>query len=123
MAVKLDQIGIYNKALVLALKNKDASASGYPISDYRHPQSYNYDLSYGMYGINTKKALPGSYVGIKYYCYNRDNTIDMAKRIVHIYDRLNPGSPETFYRLIHTSARPDLRDNSYSTCDLITDIP
>jgi hypothetical protein len=47
----------------------------------------------------------------------------MAKRIVHIHDPLNPGSPETFYRLIHTSAKPGLNDNSYSTCDQITDIP
>jgi hypothetical protein len=122
MAVKLDLIGMYNKALVLALKNGDSSASGYPISDYLHPDGYNYDLSYGMYGINSKKALPGSYVGTKYYCFNRDG-IDMAKRIVHIHDPKNPGSAETFYRLIHTSAAPGLRDNSYSTCDLITDIP
>jgi hypothetical protein len=122
MAVKYNQIGITNMALVLALKNGYASASGYPISDYKHPGGYNYDLSFGMYGINQKKALPGSYVGTKYYCFNSGG-IDMAKRIVHIHDPLNPGSAETFYRLIHTSASPGLRDNSYSTCDLITDIP
>jgi hypothetical protein len=109
-------------ALVLALKNGDEWAAGYPISDYLHDKSYNYDLSYGLHAIATKRQLPGSYVGTKYYCYDR-NGIDMKKRIVHIHDHVNPQAPQTFYRLIHTAASPNLRDNSYSACDLITDIP
>lgn len=122
MSVKFSQIGAVNQALVLAIKNKQELASGYPISDYLHDKAYNYDLSFGVYGINNKKLLSGSYVGTKYYCWTKDG-IDMAKRIVHIHDRLNPASPQTFYRLIHTSAQPGLQDNSYSHCDEITDIP
>lgn len=123
MAVDYSQIGAFNQALVVALKTGATHASGYPIADYRHAMSYNYDLSFGMYGINNKKPLPGSYVGTKYYCYRSDNTIDMKKRIVHIHDPVNPTNPETFYRLIHTKSDPDARDNSYSNCDLITNIP
>ena len=122
MAVKFDQIGAINMELVLALKNGVDHAAGYPVSDYLHDKAYNYDLSYGLNGIASKRQLAGTYVGVKYYCYDR-NGIDMKKRIVHIHDRLNAGSPQTFYRLIHTGASPGLRDNSYSSCDLITDIP
>lgn len=123
MPVKFDQIGKVNQALVLAIKNGDTHAMGYPLTEYQHDTAFNYDLSFGVYGINTKKPLSGTYVGVKYYCYKSVSEIDMAKRIVHIYDRLNPGSPQTFYRLIHTPGDPGLRDNSYNQCDLITDIP
>ena len=122
MAVKFDQIGAVNMALVLALKNGATHAAGYPISDYLHNKAYNYDLSYGLHAVLNKRLLPGSYVGTKYYCFTAYG-IDMKKRIVHIHDPLNPGSPVTFYRLIHTSSSPGLSDNSYSQCDLITDIP
>ncbi len=122
MPVSFSQIGQVNQTLVLALKNKQPLASGYPISDYLHDKAYNYDLSFGVYGIVNKKPLSGTYVGTKYYCY-KGNERDMAKRIVHIHDPKNPGSPESFYRLIHTAAEPGLQDNSYSYCDLITDIP
>jgi hypothetical protein len=122
MPVKFSQIGEVNKELVLALKNGESHAWGYPVSDYLHDKAYNYDLSFGLYGINNKKTLSGTYVGTKYYCFTKDG-IDMKKRIVHIHDRLNPTAAQTFYRLIHTAAEPDLRDNSYCQCDLITDIP
>lgn len=122
MAVKFDQIGATNMALVLALKNGEDHAAGFPVSDYLHDKSYNYDLSYGLNGISSKRQLSGTYVGTKYYCYDKSG-IDMKKRIVHIYDRLNPNAAQTFYRLVHTGAAPGLRDNSYSACDLITDIP
>ena len=122
MAVKFDQIGAVNMALVLALKNGEDHAAGYPVSDYLHDKAYNYDLSYGLQAILTKRLLEGTYVGKKYYCYDR-NGIDMKKRIVHIYDSQNAKAAQTFYRLIHTAGAPGLRDNSYSNCDLITDIP
>jgi hypothetical protein len=122
MAVKFDQIGSINMELVLALKNGKDHAAGYPVSDYLHDKSYNYDLSYGLHAIWNKRLLPGTYVGTKYYCFTKFG-IDMAKRIVHIHDLQNAGAAQTFYRLIHTSASPGLRDNSYSKCDLITDIP
>lgn len=122
MAVKFDQIGAINMALVLALKTGKDHAAGYPVSDYLHDKAYNYDLSYGLQAILTKRLLPGSYVGTKYYCYDR-NGIDMRKRIVHVHDPQNPRAAQSFYRLIHTSAEPGLRDNSYNQCDLITDIP
>ena len=122
MAVKFDQIGSVNMALVLALKRGEDHAAGYPISEYLHDKAYNYDLSYGLQAIATKRLLSGTYTGKKYYCYDK-NGIDMKKRIVHIHDSENPRSPQTFYRLVHTSGAPGLRDNSYGQCDLITDIP
>ena len=122
MAVKFDQIGSINMALVLALKNGKDHAAGRPISDYQHAQSYNYDLSYGLNAIYSKRQLEGSYVGTKYYCYTKTE-IDMKKRIVHIRDTKDSSNPQYFYRLIHTAANPGLRDNSYNQCDLITDIP
>ena len=123
MAVDYNSIGSINMALVLALQNRAEHAAGFPVSEYLHDKAYNYDLSFGLVGIATKRSLPGTYVGVKYYCYDKKNGIDMKKRIVHIFDPKNPGSPQTFYRLIHTAGRPGLRDNSYSSCDLITGIP
>lgn len=123
MPVKFDQIGKVNQALVIAIKNGDTHVMGYALSEYQHDTAFNYDLSFGVYGIVNKKPLAGTYVGTKYYCYKSVSEIDMAKRIVHIHDRLDSSSPQTFYRLIHTSGQPGLRDNSYSHCDLITDIP
>ena len=122
MSVMYTEIGALNMALVAALKKGLPTASGYPISDYLHDKTYNYDLSFGLMAIAGNRMLSGTYIGIKYYCYNKEGR-DMAKRIVHIKDPKNPGSPQSFYRLIHTAAAPGLRDNSYGACDLITNIP
>ena len=124
MAVHVDQIGKYNKALVTDLKAGNTHTSGTLITEWVHAQSYNYDLSYGVMACgNNSKRLSGKWVGVKYYCADRDFNWDMAKRIVHIYDRDNKVATQKFYRLIHTKGDPGLRDNSYSQCDEITNIP
>jgi hypothetical protein len=122
MPVDFNQIGATNMALVLALKNGIAHASGYPVTDYLHPEAYNYDLSYGLHAIANRRYLTGSYTGTKYYCHDGFDW-DMKKRIVHIHDPLHPASPQTFYRLIHTGGPQGARDNSYGQCDLIANIP
>jgi hypothetical protein len=122
MAIDFNQIGSINMDLVLALKNGETHAAGFPVSDYLHDKAYNYDLSYGLHGIANKRALSGTYVGVKYYCYNAQG-INMKKRLVHIYDPKNADNPQTFYILVHTAGQPGLRDNSYSNCDLVTNIP
>ncbi len=124
MAVHVDQIGKYNKQLVLDLKAGNGESSGVSITEWRHPQAYNYDLSYGVMACgNNSKRLQGRFVGIKYYCADKSFEWDMSKRIVHIYDQDNKAATQQFYRLIHTSGSPGLTDNSYSNCDLITNIP
>jgi hypothetical protein len=128
VTVKLNEVGSINKDLILALKKRAAGdhesthAAGFPISEYLHEALFNYDLSYGVHGITTKKALPIELVGTKYYCYTK-NGRDMAKRIVHIHNPKDAKAPQKFYRLIHTAGTPGLRDNSYSKCEEITDIP
>lgn len=122
VTVKLNEVGSINKDLILALKNGETHAAGYPVSEYLHEALFNYDLSYGVHGIATKKALPTGFVGTKYYCYTKQGR-DMAKRIVHIHNPKDPKAPQKFYRLIHTAGAPGLRDNSYSTCEEIVDIP
>ena len=47
----------------------------------------------------------------------------MKKRIVHIYDKDDRLKTQKFYRLIHTAGNPGLRDNSYSNCEEIIEIP
>ncbi|HTJ31241.1 MAG TPA: hypothetical protein VL346_12110 [Acidobacteriaceae bacterium] len=123
MAVDYKQIGQSNQQIVLALKNGWTHIGDDPIEDFRHSTAYNYDLSYGLHAIYNKTMLKGTYVGVKYYCCDKYWEWDMAKRIVHVYDRLNPASPQSFYRLIHTPGAPEARDNSYNQCDLITNIP
>ncbi len=120
--VKLNEIGSINRDLVLALKNGEKDAAGYPVSEYLHEALFNYDLSYGVHGITNKKALQGGYIGTKYYCYNKMGR-DMAKRIVHIHNPRDRNAPQKFYRLTHTAGAPGLRDNSYGSCEEIVDIP
>ena len=119
MPISIDNIGKYNKQLVLDLIAGNDTSSGAAISEWRHAQSYNYDLSYGIAGINSKRSLPGKKVGVKYYCADSSFNWDMAKRIVHIYDPTDSSVPAEFYRLIHTPGDPGLRDNSYSQCERI----
>ena len=124
MSVNIDQIGYYNRQLVIDLKAGNIETSGTLVSEWLHEQSYNYDLSYGVMACgNPNKRLQGRWVGRKYYCATREFEWDMAKRIVHIYDLDNRVGTQKFYRLIHTAAQPGLRDNSYSQCDEITNIP
>jgi len=124
MAVHIDQIGKYNAQLVIDLKAGNTHSSGLLMSEWLHDKAYNYDLSYGVMACgNNSKLLQGKYVGVKYYCSDRNLDFDMAKRIVHIYDRDNVAGTQKFYRLIHTPGAPGLRDNSYSSCDEITNIP
>lgn len=124
MAIHIDSIGKYNKQLVIDLKAGKIYTSGTLISEWVHAKSYNYDLSYGVMACgDSGKTLKGKYIGVKYYCAKRDFSWDMAKRIVHIYDRDNKLGTQKFYRLIHTSAPVGLRDNSYSQCDEVTNIP
>ncbi|MGI8771265.1 MAG: hypothetical protein ACR2JE_07500 [Acidobacteriaceae bacterium] len=120
--IKLNEIGLINKDLVLALNNGEKEAAGYPISEYLHEALFNYDLSYGVHGITTKKALQDGYVGTKYYCYKKMDR-DMAKRIVHIHKPKDPKAPQKFYRLTHTAGAPGLRDNSYGNCEEIVGVP
>ena len=124
MSVDIDNIGKYNKQLILDLKAGKTHTSGTLISEWKHAQNYNYDLSFGVMACgNPGKLLKGTFVGEKYYCANKDFSWDMAKRIVHVYDTKNRAGTEKFYRLIHTSASPGLRDNSYNRCDEIINIP
>lgn len=123
MAVDINQIGKYNKQLILDLKAGRMSSSGYPISDWQHESSYNYDLSYGVMACgNSSKRLQGTLIGKKYYCATSDFEWDMAKRIVHIYDPKNSSTAHKFYRLIHTKGKPGCYLNTYSTCELVTGI-
>lgn len=115
--IKIDQIGKYNKQLVLDLLAGNSTSSGHPIEEWRHDQSYNYDLSFGIAGVHAKRMLPGTKVGIKYYCATRDFEWDMKRRIVHIYDRNDKNVPAEFYLLTHTDG--PVRDNSYSKCETI----
>lgn len=124
MAIDINNIGKYNKQLVIDLKAGKLFSSNTRISEWVHAKSYNYDLSYGVMACgDSGKSLKGKYIGVKYYCANRDFGWDMGKPIVHIYDRDNRVGTQKFYRLIHTSSKPGLHDNSYSSCDEITGIP
>lgn len=122
--VHIDQIGKYNKQLVIDLKAGRTETSGTLISTWKHAMGYPYDLSYGVRACgNSGMKLPGKWVGDKYYCADKDFEWDMAKRIVHIYDRDNKATTQKFYRLIHTPGEAQLRDNSYNQCDEITNVP
>jgi len=124
MAVDIDDIGKYNKQLVLDLKAGNTHTSGTLVSEWKHAQAYNYDLSFGVMACgNPGMTLKGTFVGVKYYCANKDFSWDMAKRIVHVFDTKNQQGTQKFYRLIHKKGDPGLRDNSYSHCDEITNIP
>jgi hypothetical protein len=115
--IQIDQIGKYNKQLVLDLLAGNSASSDAPIEEWRHTQSYNYDLSFGVAAIHAKRMLPGTKVGVKYYCATRDFEWDMKRRIVHVYDRLNANVRSEFYLLTHSDG--PVRDNSYSMCQTI----
>jgi hypothetical protein len=117
MPVQINQLGAVNMQLVLDLAQGNSQSSGYAISDFVHDKSYNYDLSFGVH--HKDKPLRDARIGVKYYCYSTLAAIDMKKRIVHIYNPHNRRGTQKFYRLIHTSASPGLRDNSYSTVEEI----
>lgn len=112
--IGIDTIGMYNRELVIELARGSKDFSGSLIEDFKHAQLYNYDSS-GM-------PLSDSRVGVKYYCTSDGKTWDMKKRIVHVLDSKSPNNRAKmqFYRLIHTSAAPGLRDNSYQSCEEIT---
>jgi hypothetical protein len=123
MAVKIDEIGKHNKQLVLDLKDGKDKSNGYPITDWCHEKSYNYDLSFGVMACgNSSKQLKGTFVGVKYYCADAEMNWDMAKRIVHVYDTKNKAGTQKFYRLIHTKGKPGAYLNTYSACDEITGV-
>ena len=124
MAIHVDQIGKYNKQLVIDLKAGKVETSGTLITKWEHDTAYNYDLSYGVMACgNASKRLPGKWVGKKYYCADKDFEWDMGKRIVHIYNPDEKATTQKFYRLVHTPGASGLRDNSYNQCDEITNIP
>ena len=126
MAVAVNDIGYYNKGLVLDLARGNDSSWGHPIKEYKHKDAYNYDLSYGV-ALHKQHPLQGKYVGIKYYCVTKEFKWDMAKRIVHIYDSDNRAGTQKFYRLIHCKALGKAQGepvytNDYCTIDEITGI-
>jgi hypothetical protein len=126
--VKYSEIGTFNQSLVRALKSGSSSIDGMTqyanVGDWVHADGYDYDLSYGVMACgNTSKRLPPKYVGVKYYCIDKSMEYDMKKRVVHIYNKDDRLTTQKFYRLIHTAGRADLRDNSYSNCEEIIEIP
>lgn len=98
--------------LALDLAQDRGYSSGYPIEQYEHAKGYHYDLSYGV-NLHKSHPLKGRYVGKKYYCYKNLTDIDMARKIVHIYDQDNRKATQKFYRLIDKASGPGLNDNTY----------
>jgi hypothetical protein len=126
MAVAVNAIGQNNTKLVLDLARGNDTSMGYPIADYGHKDSYNYDLSYGV-ALHKQHPLQGRYIGVKYYCVTKDFEWDMAKRIVHIYDLDHRAGTQKFYRLIHCKALGKAQGqpvytNDYCTIDEITGV-
>jgi hypothetical protein len=119
---KWNQIGAYNKQLVLDLRNAKTMSSGFPLSDFLHGP-YWYDIKgYGLYGNDQKRRLESGWSGTKYYCFKSDGNIDMRNRIVHIYKENNGvKSEQIFFRLTH-SPQGGRDDNQYQSCETITDI-
>lgn len=118
MPIKVNEIGLINRQLVLDLARGNSSTSRFPIQEFRHDQNYNYDLSYEP----LHKALKGSWVGEKYYCYKSMQEIDMQKRIVQVYDAKDRRRTQKSYRLIHKAGNPGAYDNTYDRIDEITGI-
>jgi hypothetical protein len=123
--IDIDKIGRCNKQLVMDIVDRKTMSMGYPINEIRknggwkHENNYNYDLAYGISGISTGTPLPGTTVGIKYYCAKVNGgkvDYDMAKRIVYVHDPENPTFRPKVYILYHLQAKQGLCDNSYSEC-------
>jgi hypothetical protein len=64
-----------------------------------------------------KRMLPGTKLGVKYYCADRNFEWDMKRRIVHIYDPQDTNARAEFYLLTHSDG--PVRDNSYKMCQTI----
>lgn len=120
--VSIDLIGKYNKQLIVDIKAGKTVSSDFSIAEqWQHAQGYNYDLSYGIAGINTKRLWPGTIVGTKYYCVSSDGQWDYKKRIVYVHDPKNSAFVVRFFRLIHTPMhKSGTFTNDYAECDEIT---